>query len=91
MTHLRTQAFALANDTCGVGSDKDGDQTVSLQEFTAFVDGVAVKAHKQRLPKKIVNEAFHYIDIDGSNSIEREEFERFLEVFHKGNINTLDL
>ena len=90
---------AFVHDHCDIENirklfdavDSDGDEHLSPGEFATFLANAAAAAGVDALPAADVDATFVFVDYDGSGTIEREELERFLAVFHDGNINLLDV
>ena len=72
--------------------DADGDEHVTLAEFSAFFENVAARAGVPPLEWADVEATFAFCDTAANGTVEREEFERFLEIFHNGgDVNWLDV
>jgi len=65
--------------------DADGNGTIDVAEFRAFVDGCLQQAGTAAAPlqQDDVAATFNYIDTDNSNDIDFDEFEYFFYVRHQ--------
>ena len=73
--------------------DADGDLEVSFEEFDNFVRGIVARVGgpaAARITPEEIEDTFHHIDNNNSNTIDRNEFEQYMDLYD-GKVSILDV
>ena len=79
--------------------DTDSSLDLTLEEFDHFVEGVVDRAAEaggdeaaaSGIAAEEIEATFNFIDNDNSGTINRDEFEQYMGMYHEEGVNLLDV